>query len=537
LNQANLEPYFAKIKNFHPRGLKWILGHRQSRHAVNIGYPSITAASHISTMTCARPGQHGVFLNNGNWDGEKNLSGFAMPYKTQTWVQALRRDRKKVAVAAYPSVDGSSPERSADMGIAYDTPQGKTQYVVLSATNQSQMVEVPSRADPSKTFKFKLTLNADGRVDSVEGGRTVSLPVGKAVDNFLRDGEGSTQRSASVSMMNLGVQDQGVVVAVSPLSISPIVGANLLRALDQKNVVWSNLKDYGFANYKNGLSFALEALRHRRAVEMAAIKEMLATNSTDALFMYFEDIDSILHGWIGENQNIDEIAAYIQEFDKQLGEFIQSLPMGIDMVVMGDHGMSSINYELNVRELLPKDTAQHFQIRTSGGTAVFYPAGRLDSGVPAQLDLNAVVQTLRDVRVEFDGNKKVFGRVFLRDSDEARSLGLSGPNSPWVMAFANEGIALTDKIDQGVLVARRASFIVPEKLRDKYPDPMNSGVLVQPRPFGAHGHDSVLASMKTALTLIGPKLQKINMGEIRDSTDVVPAVADALGWARPASCL
>ncbi|MCX6126693.1 MAG: alkaline phosphatase family protein, partial [Proteobacteria bacterium] len=69
LNAEILKPYLDRFKSSHPRGLKWLLSQPNGNLGLKVGYPSITAPSHISTMTCARPGAHGVFLNAGNWNG------------------------------------------------------------------------------------------------------------------------------------------------------------------------------------------------------------------------------------------------------------------------------------------------------------------------------------------------------------------------------------------------------------------------------------------------------------------------------------
>ncbi|MCX6123152.1 MAG: alkaline phosphatase family protein, partial [Proteobacteria bacterium] len=285
------------------------------------------------------------------------------------------------------------------------------------------------------------------------------------------------------------------------------------------------------------VALTLETIRHRRHVGLAAIKEMINAGHLDALFLYFEDIDVILHAWIGLSQYDSQLTDFLQEFDQEIGQLIASLSEDTNLVVMGDHGMSAVQYELNVRKLLPAGAAQSFQIRSSGGSLLLYPAGPLNTEVPAGLNLAGVAQSLREVTVEFDHHRKVFRRVILRDSDEARSLGLSGPSSPWIMAFADEGIALTDKLDQELLVSRRETFLIPQDLQAKYPDPMNSGRLVQPTPLGAHGHDSELSSMRTSLILLGPNLGGIDGSSLVSTVDVVPAVAEALGWVRPAACL
>lgn len=541
LNTDNLKPYLDLIKNPHPRGLKWLIEKSHGRPDLQVSYPSITAPSHISTITCAGPGSHGVFLNSGNWDGTKDQNGFAMPFDTETWVQALRQSGVKVGIASYPSVDGTSEKRSGDFGIAYDSPTGKVQYIKLSKASPRASVELTSHQVKGLTYRETFSLTSNGEILAAgEIGSSKSLVVGKPHDLFFVDGAGSTNaRKAGVTFMNLGPSLAGldaseVVVAVSPVSVMPVTNAKLRSILDQKNIVWSNLRDYGMAKYGDGVSFTLTAVRHRRNAEMAAIHEMMKLKQLEAMFIYFEDIDVVLHAWSGVDRLRGQLASFLAQFDQDLGRFIDSLPKDANLVVMGDHGMTAVQYELNIRKLLPAGAAKEFQIRTSGGAMMLYPVRSLEA--PERLNLNEVAETLRKFTVEFDHNRPVFRKVVINGTTEAKELGLSGPNSPSIMAFADEGMSLTDRMDDRLLVSRRDTFVIPEGMRSKYPDPLNNGVLVQPSPLGAHGHDSMLPSMRTHLTLSGPVLSKIDVAKVQKSIQVVPEVANALGWKKPSAC-
>lgn len=542
LNANNLKPYLDLIKTPHRRGLKWFVENAHGKRDLQVSFPSITAASHISTLTCASPSIHGVFLNSGNWDGKKDQNGFAMAYTTENWVQALRKSGIKVGVASYPSVDGSSELRSADLGVAYDSPVGKVQYIKLSKTARTAQLEFLSRQVIGLRFRETLALTANGDVVATgELGDSGVLNVGKPIDLFFVDGPGSGKdRKAAVTFMNLGTSGSGidseVVIAVSPLSLMPVTGDALTAALDQKNIVWSNLRDYGLAKYGDGVSFTLEATRHRRLAELAAIREMVKMKQAQALFLYFEDIDVVLHAWSGVTSLNSKLAGFFSTLDQDLGNLIESFPEGTNFVVMGDHGMTSVQYELNVRRLLPAGTAKQFQIRTSGGTLALYPAGALDSQIPADLNLLAVADALKNATVEFDGGKHVFRKVVVNGTAEAKELGVSGAKSPWIMAFADEGISVTDRMDDRFLISKRDTFVIPDALRSKYPDPMNNGILVQPAPLGAHGHDATLPSMRTHLAVFGPELGAIDLASIKASIQVVPKVANTLGWSKPSSC-
>ena len=536
LNPKALEPYLPFIRTPHARGLVWLLNQTHANPALQVPTPSITAPSHISTMTCAAAGSHGVFNNSRNWTGTTDLVGFSMPYKTETWVQALRRTGKRVAVIAYPSVDGQTPERSPDIGVAYDNPTGKIQYIPVHPDMPEQPVEVAGRADAAVIDKFTLKYaNATTLTVSNAAGEAKELPVGQPVDEVFTEGLDGAKHKVEVSFMNLGVQGGAPIVEVSPVSIMPTTGLTLHKRLDDKNILFSNLKDKGLSNYPNGVDLMIGALRHRHRALIAAAREMLVMGQSDAFFMYLEDIDSLLHAYMGDENLNEKIGTYLAEFDQDLGELLSSLPATTNLVVLGDHGMSLIQYELNVYKLLPPGVVSQFQVRSSGGALYLYPPANLDSSPPANLP--TIAESLRNATVEFDGGRKIFRRVILRDSDEARAEGLSGNLSPWLMAFADDGIGFQESVDGALLFSRRASFTMTPEMAAKYPDRLNQGKLIQPVPAGAHGHDSSLAAMRTKLVFVGPKLDAVDMTKVERSLQVVPTVADQLGWQRPASCL
>jgi predicted AlkP superfamily pyrophosphatase or phosphodiesterase len=541
LHLGNLQPYMKYITEPHARGLVSLLKSSEGQPGFHVGYPSITAPSHISTMTCTRSGTHGVFFNGGNWNGSQDLPGFAMPLKAETWVQALRREGKKVAVAAYPSVDGSSPERSADLGVAYDTPTGKVQYVKLTPPAEGQTtvvkVEVLSHQEAGAKLSFNVVLDGTQsvRVSPVEWANpSTVLPVGRTVDFFGSDGQDAKKRKAAVTFMNLGQQQGQVVVAVSPVSVMPVSGPALQRVLDDKNIVWSNIRDYGFSNYEGYLDFVLESLRHRRHAEVRAIYEMVRMKQADAFFLYFEDIDVLMHAFIGVKSAEEKIGRYLAEFDQELGQLLSRFPQNTNVVVLGDHGMSAIQYELNVRAMLPKEILSKFQVRVSGGALALYPPA--DLAADPDFDLDGVVSMLKGQIVEFDSARPVFTKVLSRYSPEAARLGLGTKISPWIMAFADDGIGLQNKMEDTFLVSRRDTFKISPEWQSTFPDPMNSGRLVQPTPLGAHGHDSNLDSMRTFLYLHGPAFKDFDRTSLSTTTDLVPNVARQLQWPAPAAC-
>ena len=173
---------------------------------------------------------------------------------------------------------------------------------------------------------------------------------------------------------------------------------------------------------------------------------------------------------------------------------------------------------------------------TGGGAVYLYPPqGEISQDPPAGLDLNAIAESLRTMEFDVTG-QKLFGKVIVRGSKEAEDEGLSGKNVPWIMAFANDGIAFKNSVEDKYLLARAKWAVIPEALRTKYPDPMSNGNLMIPVPAGQHGHWNDLTQMRTRLILEGPRLSRLDPQSIDKALRLVPAIADAQGWPRPAGC-
>jgi hypothetical protein len=113
---------------------------------------------------------------------------------------------------------------------------------------------------------------------------------------------------------------------------------------------------------------------------------------------------------------------------------------------------------------------------------------------------------------------------------------LIGKQVPWIMAFAGEGVAFKNSVEDKFLLARAKWSPIPQPLQAKYPEPLNNGVLATPVPSGQHGHWNELSQMRTKLVLEGPKVSKIPAHAVEKTLQLLPAVADAVGWPRPASC-
>ena len=526
-----LDAWVSKIPSPHPKGLKWLLKKARGKNDLKVINPTITAPSHISTLTCTPAGVHGI-MDNSTWTGTETVSGFGKAYEPENWISRLRREGLRVGVALYPSIDGSGPGRSADVGISYDTAGSSTQMINVS-NNGSVDVIIPSRSTPGKSHTIRLTADSKGVVTgSTPWGPVPALEVAKPYDVVFKTQIKSTERTVGVSIMLVLAGDKNLV-AVSPVQVMPTFSEDLAAWIDGQRLIFSSLKDY---KMQSNVPAYLAAMSHRHADITEVDLALLARTDLDAVFLYFPDLDSLLHGFYKDAANEKHVVEYLSSFDREIAKIVEAIPHSADFLVVGDHGMSAIGYSLNARKILTEDVAAKGLITASGGAMYFYPpAGEIKAAPPSDLDLNQIAQRLRNMEFEVT-KKKIFAKVLVRGSKEAAKEGLGGDQVPWIMGFANDGIGFKNSVEDRLLLARAPWATIPEELKPKYADVVNHGVIERPVPAGQHGHYNGLPQMRTRLILEGPRLSKIKLSNIDKTLQLVPAIADAEGWPRPDGC-
>jgi predicted AlkP superfamily pyrophosphatase or phosphodiesterase len=526
-----LEPWISKLKKPHPKGLAWLLKQARGRDDLRVINPTITAPSHIATITCSPAGSHGV-LDNSAWTGNGTVSGFGKAYSPENWISRLRRHGLRVGVAFYPSIDWSADSRSADLGIAYDTAGSSTQMMTLSRLAAVDVI-IPARSTADKSFTLRLSADAKGNVTgSTPWGNLPPLKVAKPHDFIFKIKVDGTERTAAVSVMLVSGGEKSLV-AVSPVQMMPAFDEDFRAWIDRENIFFSSLKDY---KMQTNVPAYLAAMKHRQEDIVKINLTLLKREDLDALFLYFPDLDSLLHGFYRDSANERHVIRYLARFDREIGKILSAVPSSADLVVLGDHGMSAIGYSLNARKLLGEDVASKGHLTTSGGAMYLYPpTGPLDANPPSDLNLNQIAKKLRSL--EFDVTKqKIFAKVLVRGTQDALDEGLGGDEMPWIMAFANDGIGLKNSVEDRFLLSKATWATIPKALASKYPSTFNSSVLDRPVPAGQHGHYNGLAQMRTRLVMMGPRLSKIPLSKVDRTLRLVPNVADAEGWPRPSGC-
>ena len=117
--------------------------------------PTLTAPNHVSLATGAAPDHTGIVGNHFHPAGAPDFakaSGFNFPIGAETLWEAARRQRKKVAVVAWPGVDGSEPRLRADIGFSDVTSAERDpRLLVLERSDWQPPATAPQLSSPSRS--------------------------------------------------------------------------------------------------------------------------------------------------------------------------------------------------------------------------------------------------------------------------------------------------------------------------------------------------------------------------------------------------
>lgn len=531
LRRSDVEKYLAMTPNPHAFGFKKLLQNAQWNPQLKITNPTITASSHVSTITCTPPGVHGIIANK-QWNGTAMVSGFSAPYKGETFAASLKRQGLNVIAVGYAGIDDGVDDHTPTQGVGYDTPLATNKPVFKElAAGQTDSFDVPSRLTENALHQVVVKSIKDVLQFELPNGEVVSAGLNQwAHLNFMVDG-----KKEQVPVFIYEANETKTKYYISPTGLNKATPESFRQHLDDANIIFSNAKDYGMLKVSDDLY--IKGLAHRTDFFTQATLYALENERPDAMFVYFEDLDTLGHQYSGDDSKDAVRASHFAKLDASIGAILEKLPASTNVLLMGDHGMSTIQYEINGNLLLPAEFSKNYLTLSSGGAFFLYGKNTALDSTPDAGDASfaATVDALRNATVEFDSNRKVFAKVVVKGSDEAKELGLVGDDMPWVMAFADPGLSVSTSIEPKFLMSRRADFVIPDALKEKFPDPMNNGKLVIPLA-GAHGHYNESLAMRTSLIMYGPDFSRVEAANVNMNIDVVPAVADVLQLNRPAGC-
>ena len=146
--------------------------------------PTLTAVNHATLATGAWPSRTGIISNLFRPAGGAILdrvSGFDAPIEADTLWLAARRAGVPSASVLWPSVDGSTPARSADVGVAWPNhPLAAGEVVALDPAGSGRAADLPS-ADGVPALEWRVPV-------AVQGGASARVEVEVAAFDGAADG-------------------------------------------------------------------------------------------------------------------------------------------------------------------------------------------------------------------------------------------------------------------------------------------------------------------------------------------------------------
>lgn len=117
--------------------------------------PTLAAPNHVSLATGAAPDHTGIVGNYFHPAGAPDFakaSGLNFPIGAETLWEAARRQRRKVAVVAWPGIDGSEPRLRADIGFGgVAGAEREPRLLVLERSDWQPAATAPQLASPSRS--------------------------------------------------------------------------------------------------------------------------------------------------------------------------------------------------------------------------------------------------------------------------------------------------------------------------------------------------------------------------------------------------
>jgi hypothetical protein len=440
--------------------------------------PTATSSTHATILTGAMPGKTGIVANRFHHPGTpptQVTNGLDTEIEVETLIEAARKAGKRIGCLTFPTVDATSPRRTADWGIVFRKPLTAPRVIRLTKADFHAAWLPPGwgAPPPDKHPSFSPVVRAriewtlpqrvwqdvdvvayDTTDDHVTNYDTFVIEVNGhetpldakdwfAVSKRLDDGlYGSWSK-----LLRRDPTLDSVTLYWGTISRTEAYPEPFRTMLDDEVGFWPGPPDEESARSwiddGAGLdpdSFAEQIDHYTDFFTRAALLAM-GRMPFDLLLAYQPTIDASEHQYritndaqkssTPENRAAGERVrrrAY-EDADRVLGSIAAALDPSRDaLVVTGDHGLASIDTEVRLGRLLGNwSLAPRWQVFAGGNVAHFYRFGGDD-------DAPNLIAWLGDLKAP-DGTP-VFERV-------ERKAVTAHPNSGDVIAFAYPRFALS----------------------------------------------------------------------------------------------
>ncbi len=541
-------------------GLGLLTGKGAYSHQAIPALTTLTAPSHISTITCSSPIKHGIVANHYYENGRK-VSGFEKAFKTEPFWQAALRARKRVLSLAYVGSNGTSPRRTVTDGLAYPDSKLIANHQVIELdwnelrpiddhrkklrqkdqgfrlerrlhtfeinlnpqTNEKRLIYLT--VDKIAPDDFKLIVDDDQNLENGSFGKLYSDVTGhKIVDVFFTEQHRDSSLRGRLRRAWLRLlpseQPNRLKVYVSKASYNNAYPPSFARFLEERKMVWP---DYGIR--EPGLPL-MEKLAAQAMIDqfLAHVGELAQQeNNYDLVLFYQPLIDSLGHSYQRDlpepfqPDSQDQITRLFvkgfQIIDANLKKLISSRPAKGVVAIVGDHGMDPSIKAVNLTAISDSDSQNHLIIEANGGLALIYPSKSASEGEALQATLS-LKQKLDQLTYH---DLPVISHFMMRQTYRENY------DSEYYPEFKQwpygEAIAA---ISSGKGFWFKFDFSTDE-------------ILLDPPALGMHGQFHTIDTMTTGAFFYSPRIQRQNLGPIR-LIDVIPSFAKLTGLPKPKDC-
>ena len=356
--------------------------------------PTLTGPTHVSILTGADPQTHGVVSNWFHLPGtppEKVTRGMEVDPDVETLVEAARRQGKRVGVVPFPTIDATTPRRTADFGLAWTTPLTRGRIVQLTRADfKREWVPPTWTARPQRRTSYSpimrarvewtatRTLRSDVDVvayDTTDDRRenydayTIELADRELELDARRWFAVSKEHHGSWSKIVETTPSLGVKLYWGAISRTNAWPESYRAMLDAEAGFWPGAPDE-----QSDIDPATFAEQLERLTEFLTRAQTLTLQRMpfDLLLGYQPAIDVALHNFMGVNDDV--IRRAYMAADRAAAAVGSQLDASRDaLVIAGDHGLVPIERAVRVNALLARHGfAPRWRAYTANNVAHLY---------------------------------------------------------------------------------------------------------------------------------------------------------------------
>lgn len=368
--------------------------------------PCVTSTTHVSILTGATPQRHGIVSNRFHLPGdppERTARGMETPIDAETLLVAARRQGKRVGAVTFPTIDATTPERTADFGIVWKAPLTQARIITLTRADFRREWVPPTWTErPQRRASFSPVMRArlawplpqstHAEVDIVaydttdDGSANYDTWRVEAGDEEIAPDARGWFAVAHQTPEGLTGSWSKLMSAGATLDVTLYAGAvsrthaypeSFRAALDREIGFWPGPPDED-----SEIDPATFAEQIERLADFLTRAQTLAirTMPFDLLLAYQPQVDEAQHNFLGYDDGI--IRAAFAAADRAVAAIRGSLDPAHDaLVVTGDHGLVPFDREIRMNRLLEEHGfAPRWRAFTSGSVAHLYRFGEPDDG-------------------------------------------------------------------------------------------------------------------------------------------------------------